>query len=262
MHFMKNWVLSAALTAIGFGLGTPTAYADLVGEWLLDEGSGSIAYDTSGHIPSHDGTLMGDATWVSPGANGSPSALCFDGEPPPANEDYVDLGPNLLGGPTFDELIVDFFVRVGDKPDGYNYPCTWAVSDETSDGEFNIGFDSATGNAVAQVYAAGGGGAVALTGPDITGPGPHDGWHHLRVEMTSSETALYVNDMTTPADWAASWGPLEPKPNHWKVSIGGKYTDDLGGRWYGCIDEVRILPEPTMLSLLLFGGLVALKRRR
>jgi hypothetical protein len=60
----------------------------LLGEWLFDECSGNIAYDSSGH--GYDGIIYG-ATWTTDGYSGC--ALVFDG----AN-DYVDLdtyGPML-----------------------------------------------------------------------------------------------------------------------------------------------------------------------
>ncbi|MCH8119092.1 MAG: LamG domain-containing protein, partial [Planctomycetes bacterium] len=59
----------------------PIASADLVGHWKLDEGSGIIAYDSSGN--GHDGTIVGNPQWVR-GVSGL--ALEFDGD------DHVDLG--------------------------------------------------------------------------------------------------------------------------------------------------------------------------
>jgi hypothetical protein len=47
----------------------------LVGWWPLDEGSGTVAHDQSGH--GNDGTFVGDAQWVA-GVRGG--ALAFDGD--------------------------------------------------------------------------------------------------------------------------------------------------------------------------------------
>ena len=64
-------------------LGTAgNTWAELVGYWRLDEGSGTIAYDSSGN--GNDGTIIGDPQWVA-GKNGQ--ALDFDG-----TEDYIDVG--------------------------------------------------------------------------------------------------------------------------------------------------------------------------
>jgi hypothetical protein len=61
---------------------TGNARAGLVGYWKLDEGSGTIASDSSGN--GHDGTIEGDPQWVA-GMYGQ--ALDFDG-----TDDYVDIG--------------------------------------------------------------------------------------------------------------------------------------------------------------------------
>ena len=49
--------------------------ADLVGHWGFDEGSGSVAHDTSGN--GHDGTFEGNPQWVAGYFGG---ALEFDGD--------------------------------------------------------------------------------------------------------------------------------------------------------------------------------------
>lgn len=59
------------------------AWADLVGYWPFDEGSGSVAHDTSGQ--ANHGPVYG-ATWTT-GRSGS--ALSFDG-----SNDFVTL-PNV-----------------------------------------------------------------------------------------------------------------------------------------------------------------------
>ena len=52
-----------------------SAQADLVGYWSFDEGSGTVAYDSSGN--GLDGTLTGDPQWVVGQVGG---ALEFDGD--------------------------------------------------------------------------------------------------------------------------------------------------------------------------------------
>jgi hypothetical protein len=58
--------------------------AELVGHWRLDDGSGTIAADSSGY--GNDGTLRGDPQWVIGKING---ALEFDG-----TDDYVEVADN------------------------------------------------------------------------------------------------------------------------------------------------------------------------
>ena len=67
-------VLSIALTS--------TTKAELVGWWRFDEGSGTIANDSSGN--GNDGTFNGDPQWVVGYFGG---ALEFDG-----SDDWLDCG--------------------------------------------------------------------------------------------------------------------------------------------------------------------------
>ena len=57
------------------------APADLIANLRFDEGTGNVAYDTSGN--GHDGTLNGDPQWVAGVVDG---ALEFDG-----TDDYVEM---------------------------------------------------------------------------------------------------------------------------------------------------------------------------
>ena len=72
---------------------TSSAYADLVGHWRLDEGSGTIVSDSSGN--GNDGTIttnanMADPTWIT-GVSGG--ALEFHGDTSAySTANYVDCG--------------------------------------------------------------------------------------------------------------------------------------------------------------------------
>ncbi len=65
------------------------ASAELIGHWMLDDGTGTIAKDSAG---GYDGTLMGDTKWVAEGKLGG--ALQFDGD-----GDYVDCGNDPVFNP-------------------------------------------------------------------------------------------------------------------------------------------------------------------
>jgi hypothetical protein len=77
-------VLAMAALLLGAGVGQALAADDpyLVGWWQFDEGSGTVAKDSSGK--GNDGTLNGGPQWV---AGYSGGALKFDG-----TDDYVDCG--------------------------------------------------------------------------------------------------------------------------------------------------------------------------
>jgi hypothetical protein len=76
--------VNTRLVATGY-----TPPSGLVGYWNLDQGSGTIAYDSSGY--NNHGTIYG-ASWTSGKVNG---ALNFDGL-----NDYVDCGNNETLDPT------------------------------------------------------------------------------------------------------------------------------------------------------------------
>ncbi|MHC4534380.1 MAG: LamG domain-containing protein [Planctomycetota bacterium] len=72
------FVLSVALTG--------TTRADLVAHWRLDEGSGTLASDTSGN--GNDGVLEGDAKWVAGQLGG---AIEFNGQNARVVAPYIPL---------------------------------------------------------------------------------------------------------------------------------------------------------------------------
>jgi len=78
------FLLPLLLGASVFILSSVPAHASLsdslVGHWEFNEGTGTTAVDSS--VAGNDGTLVqngGSPSWVSPGSNGSGSALQFDG---------------------------------------------------------------------------------------------------------------------------------------------------------------------------------------
>jgi hypothetical protein len=72
---MRSFLCTAAAVLV-FGAAASSAGADptLVGQWHMDEGSGTVVADSSGN--GNNGTILGGATWV-PGPFGS--ALSFNG---------------------------------------------------------------------------------------------------------------------------------------------------------------------------------------
>ncbi len=74
----------------------------LVAWWKLDNGSGNTAIDSSGN--AHNGTLVGDTSWVD-GIDGG--ALAFDGD-----GDYVDIGKDQSFDIT-NQITVSAWIKVG-----------------------------------------------------------------------------------------------------------------------------------------------------
>jgi len=95
-------------------LGTAgNASAGLVGYWRLDEGSGTIAYDSSGN--GHDGELIGNPEWVT-GYFGE--ALQFAG-----SLDKVDVPYSAELNPE-NEFTVSVWVNLDPGGSGYRSPVT------------------------------------------------------------------------------------------------------------------------------------------
>ncbi|MGD2094813.1 MAG: hypothetical protein PVH77_07390 [Phycisphaerales bacterium] len=107
--YRKLIYLICFVFVVGLAL-TNTAIAqdpDLVGHWKLDDGSGTIAVDSSGN--GNDGTLQGDPQWVTGQIDG---ALEFDG-----NGDYVDCGNNAIFNIT-EEITLAVWVNANDLNNG------------------------------------------------------------------------------------------------------------------------------------------------
>ena len=85
----KRSILLVSLCLV-LGL-TSVAPAKLVAHWKLDDGSGTVASDSSGN--GFNGTLIGGPTWTV-GMDGMGGGLDFDGV-----NDYVDFG-NPAGWPS------------------------------------------------------------------------------------------------------------------------------------------------------------------
>ncbi|MHC4172310.1 MAG: LamG-like jellyroll fold domain-containing protein [Planctomycetota bacterium] len=80
----KLFILTSFVLVLGLVL-TSAAKAELVAWWKFGEGSGDIAYDSSGN--GHHGTLLGTPQWVS-GPEGFGGALAFG----PAALSRIDCG--------------------------------------------------------------------------------------------------------------------------------------------------------------------------
>ncbi len=92
------------LTLIALVLGLAAgASAELLANWKLDEGSGTVAADTSGN--GMDGTFNGEPQWVA--GHESAGALHFDGV-----DDYVIH--SLPGDQTYAAFTIALWVKADD----------------------------------------------------------------------------------------------------------------------------------------------------
>ena len=199
------------------------AWANLVGHWKLDEGSGTTAKDASGN--GNDGTLQGAPVWVA-GVLGR--ALQFSGS------NSVNCGPaaNLAFTQT---VSITLWVNPGDLTGDHAFAGHSAA---------NIGY-------AFKSY----GNHLRFTTPGVR---DHDGansilkvntWQHVAVVMTASKTGgcvFYINGVVTDTldsgAIPAGAGTFEIGHNHW-------------AQWcIGMIDDVRVydqaLTQPEILKAM------------
>jgi len=211
--------------------GDRTRLGQLLTYWALDEGSGTIAGDTSGK--GHDGVISG-ATWRSPGYGGTGFCLSFNGLGNEVND--VDAGDYLNGldAVTFSVWIksnltnTDRGFLICANPDGTDnrdmrYDEAGSMSGR--DDVIKCGITSTEG--IHEIESAG---TVQTTD-----------WQHLAMAWKSGEPLrLYINGVL---DNSFTNQPIRGGvlTGYTKLLIGrgGKDTAaDLG--WNGLVDEVRI----------------------
>jgi hypothetical protein len=222
-----------------FVLGTASnALAELVGYWRLDEGSGTIAYDSSGN--GHDGTIKGDPQWVA-GRNGL--ALDFDG-----TEDYIDIG--LGAGDYFATLnsgltVAGWIVREGTGTydivfgAGRNPVGTTAGDDNNG---WKFGIDSGD---VIKFTTLG-----ILDYTSSVGV-PLGEWVHIAATFNEAgtEAQIYLNGNFEQA--ISGNGPANPATGLYAVGFGGTWALEF---FDGMLDEVRVynhvLTGPEILAAM------------
>lgn len=206
----------------GDGLGDACDW-DLVAYWKFDENGGTSTADSSGN--GHTSVSIEGASWTTAAICGS--ALAFNG-----TSDFVDFGTQLLGGDVFPALSVEAWIKTSGFPANYSFSQAWIVSNETSDGEFNLGVDSADGTVLVSIYGAGGTALLHSPGSVVDGQ-----WHHLRVNLGSAQAELFVDGALV--DSAATFGPLTTNGTT-HVTVGCKWTNVPKSFFPGIIDEVAI----------------------
>jgi len=213
---MHKKVIYLVVFVLAFALAS-RASAELLAQWKLDEGSGTIAADATGN--GHDGTLEGNPEWVVGYYGG---ALQFAGSP---DRVVVPYDPRL--NPE-EALTVSVWANVEPDSSGYRSPITsrddypqrgyiiYAASDGTW--QFWIGVGSGWSNAA--------------------GPPIQEGeWTHVAATYAPGEQKLYINGEL--AGEAAGTISLNEQQY---LSIGAGRTDMPQGDYFfaGIVDDVRV----------------------
>ena len=187
---------------------TGTTKAELVGWWRFDEGSGTVANDSSGY--GNDGTLNGDPLWAVGMLGG---ALEFDG-----TDDYIEVPDNE----SF-QLWERFTLAA------------WIYQVESSSSRIidKIGAGTANGP---HLDTHPGTKLRSCSGTCISTTSDHtlEEWHHVAVTFDEGDVKLYV-------DGSLEAGGSAPSPlagNSLSLRIGA--DSDGQSLFYGLIDDARV----------------------
>jgi len=204
-----------------------SVYADLVGHWMLDEGSGTTVSDSSGN--GNDGTIVNKPTWIT-GINGG--ALEFHGlGAAGGGGDYMDCGNDAsldITGPTS----IALWIRPdADDPEGKGTetaPMAKAMSGMSPYWSYQVRY----GWGGPQPYMAftfnTSPRAWAFVGRKLE----RNEWCHIACSYDGTTLKCYLDGEQTDS---TPMGPITSSPT--PVLIG---SDGWGCDWIGAIDDVRI----------------------
>ena len=191
---------------------------DIVGLWLMDEGSGKVIADSSGN--GNDGEIIGDLKWVD-GKFGK--ALEFPGE-----------SMNLVQVPNSDALNPTTGITImawGWLVDGAgNNRRFLQKSTPGSDNQYRLllewgqfKFDAGPGVSPKEI---------------TTAVFPEGEWHHVAGVYDGKEIAIYVDGDKVASNPASG----EMVPSTGPIFLGAKWNDPAhpGDYWKGKIDELAV----------------------
>ncbi len=189
----------------------------LVAHWKFDDGSGNIAADSSGN--GHNGTLLGDTSWVDGIVGG---ALAFDGD-----GDYVDIGKD----PNFDiknQITVSAWIKV--TAFDRDWQAIVAKGDRAWRLQRNVGENTLEFACSGLVVPGTDWGQIYGT-TDV-----NDGhWHHIAGVYDEEKLYLYIDGNLD----ASAEAPGNIRVNDEPVYI-GENSQTPNRFWNGLIDDVRI----------------------
>ncbi len=194
------------------------ASADIVGYWKFDEGSGTVAADSSAY--GNDGTLGGNAKWVTGQIGG---AIEFDG-----NGDYVEI-PHSPSLSITDAITIAAWTYMNSNASGEMAIVSkggWAANDlpyELTETPGDVIFW--------QFYDDGGRDTCSPPSPPVAE------WHHIAATYDGQIFKCYID-----GELAEEWAYAGKMPeNTASVTIGRR---SRGGTFYnGILDEVVIYNE-------------------
>ncbi|MEJ2702712.1 MAG: hypothetical protein P8Z79_09760 [Sedimentisphaerales bacterium] len=226
--FKRLLVLSIVVSVVSMA---GHASADLILHWGFDEGSGTIAHDSSGN--GHDGTVVGDPAWVAGKIGG---ALDLDG----SGDHVVDeAAGDYLNG------LEAITICVWIKSDVVGTDKGFIILEDPNGGDNrNMRYDAASwawegGTNLIKTALDSTGGHQAYEGSDNT---QTTEWQNVAMVWSSgNELLLYIDgELDTPRGTDAG---TEGTVSGVTKLIVGKGCKDADGGWDGLVDDVRIYNE-------------------
>ncbi|MEA3225673.1 MAG: LamG domain-containing protein, partial [Planctomycetota bacterium] len=230
-------LVSLVLVLIAAG----SAWADLVGHWTLDDGSGATVSDSSGN--GNDGTIVGDPTWI-PGMAGM--ALEFHGlGGAVGGADHINCGNDAsldITGPTS----IALWIRPdADDPEGQGTataPMCKAQSGMSPSWSYQVRYGWNSPQPYMAFTFNTSPRAWAYVGKNLE----RFEWVHIACSYDGTTLTTYLNGEATES---TPMGPITSSET--PVLIG---SDGWGSDWIGAIDDVRIydhaLSEPEILGTM------------
>ncbi len=189
-----------------------TGSTNLLAYWTFDEGSGTIAYDSSGNI--NTGAVSGPSWNWTGGMFGS--AINFGGQDQVAVSNSASLNP--VNGITVSALV---------NPDNWsNSPRL--LEKGSSNNQYAL-FVNPSGQLAFALYGV-------ANGTLVTSPPSVGNWHHIAGTYDGSLISLYVDGQIVTQQTASGQMPLTIDP----LAIGFRPGASLSYRFNGIIDDVRI----------------------
>jgi len=223
---MSTKLICLIVSILMLGL-TGSVSADLVGHWMLDDGSGTTVSDSSGN--GNDGTIEGDPTWIT-GVNGA--ALEFHGlGAAGGGGDYIDCGNDAsldITGP----ISIALWIRPGaDDAEGNGTetaPMAKADSGASPSWSYQVRYGWGSSEPYMAFTFNTSPRAWAYVGENLE----RDEWCHIACSHDGVTLKCYLDGEETAS---TPMGAITSSPT--SVLIG---SDGWGCDWIGAIDDVRI----------------------
>jgi len=191
----------------------------LVGNWDMDEGSGSVLNDNSGN--SNHGTLTNGPKWTQGKSGG---ALQFDGK-----DDYVDVENNDILNFGTNNFSIETWFKSSTGHDGIN---RFLVAKYCNGYSQNYLLTQTSGNKLRFSIANGTISIVAEASDDYN----DNKWHHALAIRNSDSIYLYVDGKLVGSNTGVSSFNVD---NIYNFSIGNRYCAPRYP-FFGQIDNVKI----------------------